>query len=336
MNLVTGGTGLLGSHLLYSLVKAGEKVRAIKRRSNNLETVRKLFEYYSPGEKELFGKIEWVDGDILDVFSLEEAMLGVDWVYHCAAMVSFSPKDADEMLKINGEGTANVMNMAIEKGIKKVCHVSSIASLGRETSTGLIDEECWWKDAPGNSNYAKSKYASEREAWRAAEEGLNVVIVNPSIIIGPGNWEKGSSKMFQTSARGLKYYSEGTSGFVDVRDVVKFMMKLMESNITKQRFLLNGGNSSFRDFFDRIHDNFGVKRPGVKAGMFLTELAWRMDTFRSFISGGSPLITKESARSAHNKYSFSNKKIKEAFSMDFIPVNQMIDDTCKAYKSGMI
>ncbi len=332
MNLVTGGTGLLGSHLLYYLVKSGEKTRAIKRKHSNIESVRKLFNYYSPGQPNLFENIEWLDGDVLDIFSIEQAMQNVDYVYHCAAMVSFSPKDSNEMLNINSQGTSNVVNMALEKGIKKLCHVSSIAALGRQNYSELINEECWWKDAPGNSNYAKSKYASEREVWRASEEGLEMVIVNPSIIIGPGNWNKGSSKMFQTSAKGLKYYSEGTSGFVDVRDVALTMIKLINSDIKGERFILNGENSSYRNFFNLIHDNFGTKRPYIKANKLLSEIAWRMDTIKCFLSGESPLLTKESARSAHNKHSFSNQKTREKLQFEFMGLQKMIDDTCLAYK----
>ena len=336
MNLVTGGTGLLGSHLLYYIALSGEKARAIKRKGSNNENVRKLFNYYSPEKPELFDQIEWVEADILDIFSLEEVMLGIDFIYHCAAMVSFSPKDAEQMLSINGTGTSNLVNIALEKNIKKLCHVSSIASLGRESNSGLINEDCWWKDSPENSNYAKSKYAAEREIWRGAEEGLDCVIVNPSIIIGPGNWEKGSSKMFQTSANGLKYYSEGSSGFVDVRDVALLMIKLMKSNIKSERFILNGENCSYRDFFNFIHDAFSKKRPYIKANKFLSEIAWRTDTIKSFFSGQSPLLTRESARSAHKKHAFSNHKIKERLAHEFIGIQQMIDNTCRAYLSGKI
>jgi dihydroflavonol-4-reductase len=179
MILVTGGTGLVGSHLLYDLTRSGKNVRVLKRMNSNVSTVKKVFSYYTPDPELLLNKIEWVDADLLDVYSLIEAMDGVTEVYHCAAMVSFEKKHQAEMMKINVEGTSNMVNAALEKGVKKFCHVSSIASLGRVENGGLTSEETFWKSSPDNSNYSISKYGAEREVWRAAEEGLNVVIVNP-------------------------------------------------------------------------------------------------------------------------------------------------------------
>ncbi len=332
MILVTGGTGLVGTHLLYDLTRSGKKVRVIKREKSNLSNVKKVFSYYTSDADALLKNIEWVDADLYDVYSLMDAMNDITEVYHCAAMVSFEKKNEAEMMKINIEGTANMVNAALEKGVKKFCHVSSIASLGRAERGGLTTEETFWKSSPENSNYSVSKYGAEREVWRASEEGLEVVIVNPSLIVGGGNWTQSSSNMFSKGYEGLRYYSAGSTGFVDVRDVAALMIKLMESDNKNQRFLLCSENASFRHFFDLIHDAFGKPKSSINAGKFLTGFAWRAEMLRAFFMGTAPLITKETSQSAGRKSSFSNQKILKAFpDHKFIPLSQAITDTCSLY-----
>jgi len=332
MILVTGGTGLVGTHLLYDLTRSGKKVRVIKRANSNVSNVKKVFSYYTSDADSLLKNIEWMDADLLDVYSLMEVMEGVEQVYHCAAMVSFERKHLNEMTQINVEGTANMVNAALEKGIKKFCHVSSIASLGRAERGELTSEETFWKSSPENSNYSITKYAAEREVWRASEEGLNVVIVNPSLILGGGNWTQSSSNMFTKAFNGIKFYSEGTNGFIDVRDVAALMIRLMESDISSQRFLLNAENASFRHYFDLIHDTFEKSRPSIKAGKFLTGLAWRAESLRAMLIGSPPLITRETSVSANRKSSFSNEKILKTFpDYKFISLAQSVKDTCALY-----
>lgn len=332
MILVTGGTGLVGTHLLYDLTRSGKKVRVIKRANSNVSNVKKVFSYYTSDADSLLKNIEWMDADLLDVYSLMEVMEGVEQVYHCAAMVSFERKHLNEMTQINVEGTANMVNAALEKGIKKFCHVSSIASLGKAERGELTSEETFWKSSPENSNYSITKYAAEREVWRASEEGLNVVIVNPSLILGGGNWTQSSSNMFTKAFNGIKFYSEGTNGFIDVRDVAALMIRLMESDISSQRFLLNAENASFRHYFDLIHDTFEKSRPSIKAGKFLTGLAWRAESLRAMLIGSPPLITRETSVSANRKSSFSNEKILKTFpDYKFISLAQSVKDTCALY-----
>lgn len=336
MILVTGGTGLVGTHLLYDLTRSGKKVRVIKRANSNVSNVKKVFSYYTSDSESLLKNIEWVDADLLDVYSLMDVMEGVEQVYHCAAMVSFEKKHQAEMMKINVEGTANMVNAALEKGIKKFCHVSSIASIGRAERGGVTSEETPWKSSPENSNYSISKYGAEREVWRASEEGLNVVIVNPSLIMGGGNWTQSSSNMFTKAFKGIKFYSEGTNGFVDVRDVAAIMIKLMESDISSQRFLLNGENASFKHYFDLIHAAFGKPKPSIKAGKFLTGFAWRAESLRALLTGSPPLITRETSLSANRKSSFSNEKFLKVFpDYKFISLEQSIKDTCALYLNDL-
>ncbi len=332
MILVTGGTGLVGSHLLFDLCRAGEQVRAIKRNKSSVENVKKVFAYYSSAAEELLKNISWVEADLLDIHSLEDAMEGVEQVFHCAAMVSFEEKHEEEMLLINGEGTANMVNAALAKGIKKFCHVSSIATIGNSEKGELSNEETFWKSSPDNSNYSISKYAAEREVWRAAAEGLDVVIVNPSLIIGAGNWQQSSSNMFSKAYKGIKFYTDGSTGFIDVRDVSALMILLMNSEMKNQRFVLCSENKPFEYFFRRIHSEFGKPAPNIKAGKILSGFAWRAEKIRCMISGESPLITKETAHSAHRVNRYSNQKIVNAFpDFKFIPLEESIKDTCKLF-----
>jgi len=336
MILVTGGTGLVGTHLLYELTSKGESVRVLKRAASNTANLKKVFSYYSSSPEKLLSFIEWKDADLLDVYSLMDAMEGVTEVYHCAAMVSFNPKDEEEMMKINVEATANMVNAALEKKVQKFCHVSSIASIGKPENTEMYDETMFWKNAPENSKYSISKYGAEREVWRAAEEGLNVCIVNPSLIIGPGNWTQSSSNMFTKAYKGIKFYTDGVNGFVDVRDVANIMIRLMQNNIFSERFLVTAENSSYKYFFDLIHEQFNKPKPSIKAGKFLSSFAWRMEKLRCWLTGSNPLITKETARSAHKKNKYSNNKILKQFpEYKFISLEQSVKDTCEKFLKEM-
>ncbi len=332
MILITGGTGLVGTHVLYNLCNAGKPVRVLLHTNSNVKNIEKVFSYYTTDTIKLMENIEWCEADLLDVYSIMEAMEGVSEVYHCAAMVSFEAKDEEEMFKINVEGTANMVNAAKEKNIKKFLHVSSIATIGRTKNGEPCTEELFWKSSPENSNYSISKYAAEREVWRAAEEGLNVVIVNPSLIIGGGNWQKSSANMFSKGYKGMKFYTDGATGFVDVRDVSALMIKLMESDIVNERYILNSENITYKYFFDAMHDAFNKPKPSIKAGKMLSGFAWREEAIRHLLTGAAPLITKETARSANRRSFFSNEKIKKTFpDYTFIPVEQSVNDTCKLF-----
>lgn len=321
----------MGSHLLFDLAKAGRKVRALKRAGSGLETVKKVFGYYSSDPRQLIDSIEWVDADVIDIHSLMDAMEGVTHVYHCAAIISFYRHDRDLLDKVNIEGTANVVNAALEKGIKKLCHVSSVAAIGRPEHPSEITERIVWKNSPSNSRYSITKYGAEREVWRASEEGLDVVIANPSIIIGPGNWETGSTTIFPAAQKGIAYYTEGITGFVDVRDVSRALVMLMESDIRNERFILNSENLSFEKFLSLVHTALGKPVPTKKAGKLMTGFAWRAERIRTMFTGAKPLITKETATAAHQENLFSNKKITERLGFTFIPVEQSVRDTAKIF-----
>jgi dihydroflavonol-4-reductase len=335
MIFVTGGTGLLGSHILLELVISVKKVRALKRRESSIANTENTFGYYSENAEELFQKIEWVDGDVCDIYSLLVGMNDCDQVIHAAAIVDFNPNQRDEILKINIEGTTNVVNACLETKIKKFCYISSIAALGKNIDGTEITEITVWKQTPDVSNYSVSKHFSEREVWRGIEEGLNAVIVNPSVIIGPGNWTGLSGNFLVKAFKGLKYYTEGMTGFVDVRDVAKISVQLLESEIKSERFILNSENRTFKEFYDIANPPFGKKKPSKKATIFLAEIFWRLEKIRSVISHSNPLLTKETARAAFEKRKYSNQKIKSFLNCNFLPVDESIRHTAKMFLKDM-
>jgi len=333
MIFITGGTGLVGAHLLFELLQKGKKVRAMKRESSNLNMVKHIFNYYvSIAESDrLFNEIEWVNGDILDIYSLLDLLDDVETVYHCAAIISFDPKDKERMIADNVNGTANIVNACLEKKVNALCHVSSIAAIGRDQTNHTVAEIDQWQHHPKISAYSISKYESEREVWRATAEGLNAVIVNPSIILGPGNWESGSSKLFSTLYKGLKFYTKGVTGYVDVRDVVKAMILLIEGKFYSERFILNGDNLSYQELFNMMAIGLNVKGPHILAKKWMIELVWRLEAVKGFLLKQKPLITRETAFTANRQYHFSNEKLHRFIKFNYRPIQESIQDFSTMY-----
>lgn len=324
--LVTGGTGFLGSYIIKELVEKNVRVRAI-RRSNKLPS-------YIP--QEVFSKVDWVDGDILDVISLEEAMEGVDTVIHAAAIVSFAKKDREQMYRVNVEGTANVVNMALEKNVRRLIHISSVAALGRTTTGGSVNEEKKWEESKVNTHYAKSKYKGELEVWRGVSEGLNGVILNPSTILGYGDWNSSSCAIFKNIYEEFKWYTPGINGFVDVEDVARVVVSMLDNDLNEQRFVVNGDNWAFKKLMDTIAESLGKKKPSRQTTPLLLNIAWRTEKLKSFFTRKKPLLTRESARVAISKTLFENDKLLKALpGFSFTPLQQTILQASKKYLDGI-
>ena len=317
--------------MIYHLLKRGDKVRAMKRNNSSFRIIDNVFNFYNVRREDFENMLEWCDGDITDLYSLDSIMDGISTVYHCAAIVSFQPGDQEKMELANVIGTANMVNIALEKRIDKFCFVSSIAALGRADKDQVIDEKVTWKASKSNSRYAVSKYGAEREVWRAVEEGLNAVIINPSIILGPGEVNSGSTKLIRTVDEGLKFYTPGTNGFVDVRDVVEIMLKVVESDISSERFIVSSENLDYKTLFEYIAHFLNKPAPRYKANKWMSEIAWRAEFLKSKITGNKPLITKETARTAGNDYIYSNQKSVAELQHNYIPIKNSIEDACNYY-----
>ncbi|MEP7109610.1 MAG: NAD-dependent epimerase/dehydratase family protein [Ferruginibacter sp.] len=315
MILVTGGAGLLGRELIKQLLSKGKQVRAIFNKTP-------LPDFHS-------NHLQQFQCNILDIIGLEELMQGVDEVYHCAAIISFELSRKREMFKINVEGTTNVVNAALSTGVKKLVHVSSVSALGRPGQNEPINESMNWTEETGNSYYGNSKYLGELEVWRGIGEGLDAVIINPSIIFGEADWNTGSSQIFKTIYDEFPWYTEGITGFVDVRDVAKAMIALMESNISGERFIISAENRSYRDVFNLIANAFGKKQPYKKVTPFIAAIVWRLEAIKSLLTGNKPLITRETAGTALANTHYENSKLPE-----FLPgfryraLEETITDTC--------
>ncbi len=336
MILVTGGTGLLGSHLLLKLTQQNElPVRAIYRTEAKRDAVLRVFNYYPVNAQDLFDRIEWVKGDVLDIPSLEGAVADVTRVYHCAAAVTFIPSQEPYMHKVNTEGTANLVNICLGKEIR-MCHVSSVAAIGRDGSEEVISEKNEWKESSHNAAYAISKHNAEMEVWRAAVEGLEVFIVNPSLILGPGDWEQSTGAMFRKAHKGLPFYTRGGNCFVDVNDVVEVMVKLMATEAANERFIVGAENRMFKEVFERIAKNMDRKPPRFEASPWMTELTWRFEKVRSVLTRTKPFITKEVAHHAlqHNRY--DNTKVLEVLpEFKFKPIDESLDFVCQKYLADL-
>lgn len=322
--LVTGGTGLLGSTLLWQILteNPAAKIRAIRRPNSRMDLV-----------KNVENLIEWVDADILDIDSLTNALDGVTHVFHCAAMVSFSPSDAKKMKQVNVDGTANLVNLSIDQGIKKLVHVSSVAALGRVSGKDVVDENSRWESSSENSRYALTKMLGEMEVWRGIAEGLNAAIVNPAIILGNGFWDEGSIRFFKQINDGLNFYPPGGSGFVDAADVSRFMILLMNSEISTNRYVLCGQNMGYQLFFERIAHNLGKKPPRIAVNPWMAELAWRGSAVLKTLTGRPPLVTKETARNSMQTWIYDNKKSLTLPSFQYRPIEETIAECCQNFIS---
>lgn len=330
MVLVTGGTGLVGSHLMLHLLTKGASVKAIRRKNSNIQRVKEVFSYYHENSEVLFDKIQWIEADINDIPALESAFKEVTLVYHCAAFISFDPGDFNSLQKINKKGTENIVNLCIDKHIKKLCYVSSIATIGKSTTGELVNEENEWNDTYVNV-YASSKHFAEMEVWRGAQEGLSVVIINPGIILGPGYWESGSGLLFKTAAKGMRYYFPGGTGFISVGDVVKIMDQLMDSPIKNERFIAVAENLSYKSVLETISHGFNRASPKIGLKFWQLEVFWRMDWVMNLISNKKRKLTKKGLESLRHPQKYDNSKVNEALNIEYEQIQSCVSYSCQKY-----
>ncbi|OAQ38455.1 nucleoside-diphosphate sugar epimerase [Pedobacter psychrophilus] len=324
MILITGATGFLGTELAFQLLQTETKIRCAKREHSKIPL--KLNPYAN--------NIEWVNADILDLSDLAEAFKDVTKVFHCAALVSFETDLKKKMLAVNAEGTANVVNLCIENNIEKLVHVSSIAAIGEAKGDELITEKNFWEGFENHDGYAVSKYRGEMEVWRGINEGLNAVIVNPSVIIGEDAGKEGSGAIFETIRNGFKYYTQGGTGFVDVKDVAKTMILLMTGDIVNERFILNSENISYKDLFAKTAQIFGLPIPEKEAKPWMLNMAWRLTALKNWITKSKGGLNKATANNASKMSAYSNDKIKSALNFDFIPLQESITKIANSLKSA--
>lgn len=317
MILVTGGTGQIGSRLLLNLTKnKAYKVRAIYRNTQSLEKIRQLFVKHSDSGAAQFDTIEWIQADLSNIPALEKAFEGVTFVFHCAGLISFQPQDFDKLIEVNVQGTANIVNLSIDFGVKKLCYVSSVATLSTLPHTP-IDEENDWNNEDNNTDYAISKHGAEMEVWRGSQEGLPVVIVNPSVVLGGDFTDRGSGLLYKKVADGLRYYPAGATGFVGVDDVVRAMVQLQFSEVAGERFVLNAENLTYKAVLERIANQLGVKAPTKRVPHQMLRFLARLDGVLSFLHLKERTLTLASADALGTITTYNGEKIKKYIDFNY-------------------
>ncbi len=323
MIFVTGATGILGRVIVLELLKRGEKVRAAKRKSSNLEEVRRSFRFYTENPDIFFDKIEWADVDFQDLDSLKSALTGVEEVYHCAAVVSFHPARRKEMFRTNIEGTQNLLYACENSSVKKFLFVSSMAVFDGLNDEGMIDEKSDFNPKLDHSDYAVSKHFSEMEAWRAAAEGLNVVIINPGIIVGSGNWNSSSGELFGSFEK-YPFAMRGTAAYVDVRDVAAIAADLMEQEAFGEKYIIVSESRKYSEIGNLVRRKLGLK-PVQMIPKFLLSLGYFLNLILGWAIPPLRMMNRVNIEAVSNSDYVSNKKIREKLGFEFIPVNESID-----------
>ncbi len=330
MILVTGGTGLVGAHLLLNLLEKGEQIRAIHRKTSRLDSVEKVFNYYTSAGSSLFRQIDWVIADINDIPALESAFENITHVYHAAALISFDPNQFENLLKINAEGTANLVNVCIKHEVEKLCYVSTIGTIGKSINSTIANENNEWNDQHVNV-YAKAKYEAEMEVWRASQEGLSVVMVNPGVILGPGFWETGTGALFTAANKGYSFYPPGGTGFVTVHDVVRLMIALMDSSIENERFIAVAENLTFKNILTRLALGLGKTPPKRQLKFWQLELGRIFDIVRSSLTRSGRKITRSSIHSLKHRDHYDNDKVKTVLNFEFETLDVTIAFSCQQF-----
>lgn len=329
MILVTGGTGLIGSSLLFYLTQNKEhKVRAIYRNADTLQRVKQLFNSLSNNGEAQLAAIDWVVADLNDIPALEKAFRDVTFVFHCAGLISFKPNDFDKLIEVNVQGTANIVNLCIDFGVKKLCYVSSVATLSA-TPNKLITEESDWNNEENNTDYAISKHGGEMEVWRGSQEGLKVVVVNPSVVLGSGFYDSGSGLLFKKIAEGLSYYPSGGTGFVAVTDVVRAMILLQFSEIENRRFILNTANLSYHSLFEKIAQAMGAKAPTKLVSHKKLRLLARLDAFLSFLHLKKQQLSLSAADALGLTTTYDGSAIEKAINFKYSDIDDVIKKSAK-------
>lgn len=332
MILVTGGTGLVGAHLLYNLVNNGDQVRAIHRESSDLKAVKNVFSYYTHEYESLFNKIEWVVADITDVPSLQDPFKGIDYVYHCAAYISFNPRHYSVLKKVNVEGTANVVNFCLSEGVKKLCYISSIATLGKSLNGSLSTEETEFDPEDENSVYSITKHLAEMEVWRGTQEGLDAIIVQPGVIIGEGIWSSASGGIFRTINKGLRYYTPGGVSIVDVKDVVKAMTSLINSTLKNEAYILIAENIYYKELLGKISENLQKKTPDKTIAKWMMMSFANVDWLINKVFRTKRKLLRATVRSLYKTSFYDASKIKKAIDFNFSPPQKTIERVARNYR----
>ena len=329
MILVTGGTGLVGSHLIYQLTLENNVIRATHRADSDIERVKLLFKFYSKDFNQLFKKIEWIEADLNNLSQLQDAFKDISFVYHCAAYISFDPSRYETLRRVNIRGTANIVNLCINNKIKKLCHVSSVATLGYNIKE--IDENNYWDGNKHKSAYAISKYGAEMEVWRGVQEGVKSVIINPGIIIGPGFSKSAFGTIIKMVTNKKRFHTCGKTGYVDVRDIANIMIRLMNSKIENERYILVNKNLSYKKVIDMVSSNLGLKKKSTFVSKSKLKIALVFDLVSSKFLNEERKLSRALCKTLTREFNYSSKKIKKSLNFEFTSILETFEKSCQFY-----
>ena len=327
--LVTGGTGFLGAHILYYLTNNNESPIALKRKNSCLKKIKNIFLSHGDSNLILFKKIKWKEVDLLDFYNTGKELKEVDTVFHCAAIVSFNTKMKNQLLDTNYYATKNLINFSLIHNVSKFCFISSVATLSKDINQAFFDEESWFSWSDKKSNYAISKYLAEMEVWRGFSEGLNGFIVNPSLIIGPGDDNGLFATMIKKLGNKTMFYPKGSSGFVDVRDVAKIVLKLAKLNVTNERYIINAYNMSFKKLLHIFAIKMNTTKPSVPINKSIVSIYLILSKLINSIIGKKTLLTNEMLEFLDGDLNYSNQKIKNKLNYQFIEFSKSLEETIK-------
>ncbi|MCC5946484.1 MAG: NAD-dependent epimerase/dehydratase family protein [Bernardetiaceae bacterium] len=320
---ITGANGLIGSYIARHLLAQGWTLYGLRRSNSDMRFI-----------DDIASQIHWFEGDICEPFGWEMALEGIDYIVHAAAFVSLAKQDEKRMFEINIEGTANLVNMASQYPIKKFCHISSVAAIGEPLpNRNSIAENHLWDNDVNHGSYPRSKHFSEREVWRAAIEGLPVIILNPSFVLGFGDPNRSSSALFGRLKKGLPFYGTGSLNYVDAEDLAHITHQALISDITSERYIVNAGKITYRQLFAQITELLDTKAPKRPLPYWLGEVAWRLDAARSFFTGKSPQITKQALQASRRNFLYEPDKLKKDFKYEFKALEDSLQNICPKYKA---
>ena len=331
MNVITGGTGSVGMHLVRKWLANGESVRLLVRPDSDRQRIQSFLKSTLPEDPTAFDRIEWVEGDVTDGLSLEDAFEGAHRVVHAAALVSFNRRDAQRMMEVNREGTANVVNAMLAQGVEELVYISSVAALGRKPGEPEVHEETVFEDGPEISDYARSKYRAELEVWRGQEEGLRVAVLNPVIVIGPGDYSRSSAALMTQVAQGLRFYPKGSNGFVAAEDVATVAWKLVEGNVWGERFVVCGFHATYQELFNAMSDALGMRPPQWPVHRLVAEVAWRVARLAETLTRRPAFVTREALRTSARNHRYCTDKIQEKLKVDFTHLLPTVQRTATDY-----
>lgn len=320
MNVITGGTGSVGMHLVATWLAAGEPVRVFARPQAERSRLRNFLAHALAHDPGAFDRLEWAEGDLMDGIALEEAFAGAKRVVHAAAVVSFHRRDAVHMMRANRDGTANVVNAMLATGVGELVYISSVAALGRKPGEPVVHEETVFEDGPAVSAYARSKYRAELEVWRGQEEGLRVLVLNPVIVIGPGDYARSSAALLSQVANGLRFFPTGSNGFVAAQDVADAAWQLLQSGAWGHRFVVCGFHATYREVLDALADALETQRPRFAVRPWMAGIAWRVARLVEFVTGHPAFATRDALATSARNHRYSSEKLTNRIGLAFTPL----------------